>query len=260
MTKGYSHLPLDGFGILITRPIRQAERLAKSIETAGGKPIIFPTIEIQAIEDKTPLLKIIQNLKDYDLVIFISANAVEQGMPYIVESNIPLASLKFAAIGNATKKALESYNVKDVIAPSERFDSEALLELSELQNVASKKIVIFRGETGRETLATKLRERGAHVDYAACYRRVIPSIDAQSLGTSWKNGEINAVSTMSLESLSNLCDILDSSTRHLLFNTPVFVPHPRIASGAEKMGLLNLHITGTTDEDLIKDLSQYHAR
>lgn len=260
MTKAYAHLSLEGLGVLITRPIHQAERLAQAIQTAGGKPIIFPTIEIQAIGDKTSLLKMIQNLKDYDLVIFISANAVEQGFPYILESKISLHSLKFAAIGNATKKALESYNIKDVIAPSERFDSEALLELTELQNVASKKIVIFRGETGRETLASKLRERGAHVDYAACYRRAIPSMDAQFLGASWKNGEINAVSAMSLESLSNLCDILDSSTRHLLFNTPVFVPHPRIASGAEKMGLHNLHITGTTDEDLIKNLSQYHAR
>src|SRR5688500_6262995 len=117
MAKAYAHLPLEGLSILITRPIRQAERLAKLIETVGGKPIIFPTIEIQAIEDKASLLKMLQNLKDYDLVIFISANAVEQGLPYILESKIPLDSLKFAAIGNATKKALESYNIKDVVAP-----------------------------------------------------------------------------------------------------------------------------------------------
>lgn len=260
MTRTDSRLPLQGMNVLITRPIRQAERLAKHIEQVGGRPIIFPTIEIQTIEDKVPLLKIIEKIQDYNLIIFISANAVEQGMPFILNSNVSVQSLKFAAIGKATRSALETFDAKNIVSPTERFDSEALLEMGELNNVAGKKIVIFRGEAGRETLATKLRERGAHIDYAACYRRVVPSINAEEICDRWKNGEINAVSAMSLESLSNLCDILDKDSRDLLFNTPVFVPHPRIANGAEKLGLHNLHVTGTTDEELIKDLSQYHAR
>jgi len=254
-----TRLPLEGLSILITRPQRQAERLACAIEAAGGGAIVFPTIEIQPLADDSALRATVGRLSDYQMAIFVSANAVAQGMPYLTSGGAYPATLVFAAIGDATRKALQGFGVNEVLAPVERFDSEALLDLPEMQDVASKRIVIFRGEGGRETLAQKLRERGALVEYVVCYRRIRPQRDLNPLRANWQAGNIHAVSAMSLESLTNLYDILDDSTKRLLAATPIFVPHPRIAEAARKLGLTDVRVTGVNDDDLIKELSAIHA-
>ncbi len=257
--KPETHLPLQGLGVLITRPQTQAERLARVIEQVGGEAIVFPTIEIQPIANDTALQTMVGQLNSYHMAIFVSANAVEQSMPYLASNRPYPSALIFAAIGQATKKALHDFGIANVLAPTERYDSEALLNLPEMHDVKNKLVVIFRGDGGREVLAKTLRDRGATVDSAICYRRVRPQPDTSSLKAQWEAGNIQAVSAMSLESLTNLYDILDESTRRLLAVTPVFVPHPRIAEAARSLGLTQVRVTGTNDDDLIKELSLIHA-
>ena len=43
--------PLQNLGIAITRPVDQAKKLAALISEAGGNPIVFPLIEITALND-----------------------------------------------------------------------------------------------------------------------------------------------------------------------------------------------------------------
>lgn len=253
-------LSLQGLSILITRPQRQAERLARAIENAGGHGIVFPTIEIQPITDDRGLRAIIGRLHDFQMAIFVSANAVEYAAPLIVTNDLKNAIPRFAAIGKATRAALLEYGIDNVLTPTEHYDSEGLLDLADMQNVAGKSIVIFRGEGGREKLAETLRNRGAMVEYAACYQRVRPQQDIGALSKRWQAGNIHAISAMSLESLTNLYDILDASTRRLLTTTPVFVPHPRIAKGAQALGLSKICVTGASDDDLIKELSRTQCR
>ena len=254
-----TRLPLHGLSILVTRPKNQAERLARVIEHAGGEAIVFPTIEIQPIADDAALRTMVKQLDRYHMAIFVSANAVEQSMPFLAAGGANSSALIFAAIGQATKKALHDFGVANVLAPTERYDSEALLNLPEMHDVKDKQIIIFRGDGGREVLAQTLRDRGATVDSAICYRRVRPQPDTSGLQARWNTGNIHAVSAMSLESLTNLYDILDESTRRLLAVTPVLVPHPRIAEAAQKLGLTRVRVTGTHDDDLIKELSLIHA-
>ena len=84
---------------------------------------------------------------------------------------------------------MRRYGATEVIVPSERFDSEALLALPELETVAGKRIAIFRGEEGRELLGDTLRARGASVEYVACYRRVQPPADIRPLLDLWTRNE-----------------------------------------------------------------------
>jgi len=258
-TNHATRLPLEGLGVLITRPRRQAERLARTIEAAGGEAVVFPTIEIQPMDDDVALRALLANLANYHVAIFVSANAVEEGMRYLSSMDKRPSTLRFAAIGDATRKALQNFGVDSVIAPVDRFDSEALLDLQEMRDVAGKRMIIFRGEGGRNVLAETLTNRGAMVDHAVCYKRIRPQQDISLLRSRWQTGDIQAVSAMSLESLTNLYDILDEPTRRLLAETPVFVPHPRIAAGGKKMGIADVRVTGASDDDLIKELSKYHA-
>ena len=250
-----AHRPLTGVSVLITRPLHQAERVAQVIAAAGGEPMVFPTIEIQPIENRAPLEAIFDRLDDYQLAIFVSANAVQSSLPLLLERRKIPPGLACAAVGSATRAALEGFSVTGVLAPTERHDSEALLALPELQAVAGKRVLIFRGESGREVIAETLRGRGAQVDYAVCYRRVRPRTDTTALAARWREGHVHAVSAMSLESLKNLYDMLDESTQKRLAVTPVFVPHARIAEESKKLGITDVRVTGHSDNALIESLT-----
>jgi uroporphyrinogen-III synthase len=255
--------PLAGRAVVITRPERQAAGLASLIESAGGRALRFPTIEIEPI--RTPALDaVLGGLVTYDVAIFISRNAVAQGLARTRERGAgwppgppgPVA----AAIGAGTRRALEAEGFAAVIAPEGPADSEALLAEPALANVSGKRIVIFRGEGGRETLAAELRARGATVDYAECYRRVAPGTDLRPLIAQWSRGEVDAVTVSSGEGLANLAARLGEAVRPFLSAVPVFVPHPRVAQQALLLGGADVVVSGTADEDVLAALVAYFRR
>lgn len=246
--------PLAGLGILVTRPAHQSEHLAHLIREAGGNPILFPALEIVDMPDLQPLNALIDRLEQFDLAIFISPNAVNKAMNLIrARRNLP-SNLKIAAIGKGSAKVLAQYGVKDVITPQQRFDSEALLEMPELQTVAGKRIVIFRGDGGRELLGDELDRRGARHEYAECYRRQKPEADNGKLLYLWARNELHAITVTSSEVLHNLFDLVGKLGQQWLKKTPVFVPHERIAEAAREMGLQQVVVTEAGDEAMVAGL------
>ena len=154
---------LAGVGIAITRPADQAKKLATLIQSAGGTPALFPLIEITHLQDYTAFEMVIRQIAKFDWAIFISSNAVQNGMPRMLKNAIP-SKLKFAAIGPVTANELQDFGIKDVLIPKVQFDSEHLLALPEMQQIAGNKILIVRGIGGRDVLAETLKEIGrAHV-------------------------------------------------------------------------------------------------
>jgi uroporphyrinogen-III synthase len=149
--------------------------------------------------------------------------------------------------------------VPAVVAPSEGGDSESLLSLCELQSLAGRRIVIFRGVGGRDLLGQTLVARGATVDYAECYRRMRPATDMTALARAWHAGELDAVVITSSEGLRNLWDMLDASGRVLLAETPIFVPHPRIAEAAHELRLTHVTVTGAGDDATVQSLCAYFS-
>ena len=155
---------LKGKTIVVTRPIEQAKKLVALLENANATPILFPLIEITALADYTAFNAVLTQLPDIDLAIFISTNAVQNAMPRLVQQYpiLPKA-LQFAAIGPTTAAELQNYGVQHVIKPTERFDSEALLALPQMQQMSGKNVMIFRGVGGREVLADTLRSEERRV-------------------------------------------------------------------------------------------------
>ena len=250
--------PLAGKVIVVTRPAHQAGYLAQSIRAGGGNAILFPVIEIAEIEDRQPLLALIDRLDEFDWAIFVSPNAVSKAMPLITARGALPVCLRFAAVGRSSVRALHEGGVPEVLAPA-RFDSEALLELPQMQDVAGKRIAVFRGDGGRELLGDTFAARGATIEYAACYRRVRPRIDAVPLLAAWARDELHAITVTSSEGVQNLLELVGAAGRLQLLKTPIFVPHPRIAATARELGYSAVVVTAQGDDGIVQGLKCWFA-
>jgi len=250
--------PLHGKRILVTRPVAQAGKLAQMIVAQGGEPVRFPLLEIAPADDPEPLQQVIARLDIYVIAVFISPNAVEFSVPLILSTRPWPATVQAAAIGQSTAEQLALCGIGRVIAPTERFDSEALLELPEFQSerVAGNKVLILRGSGGRDVLATTLVERGAEVHAVTCYHRSAPS-DGKFLVSLLRNRQLDALTISSSEGLRNLRALLDTDTFELLRFLPVFVPHQRIAEVAVELGMQRVRLTRPADAGIIDSLCEY---
>ncbi len=226
------------------------------IESAGGRALRFPAIEIEPLRS-AELDAVLERLDSFDLAVFISRNAVEHGLACARARRSWPPGPPVAAIGAGTRRELESEGFVDVIAPEGPADSEALLAEPALAAVAGKRIVIFRGIGGRETLAEALRSRGAVVDYAECYRRVAPATDMGPLVGEWSRGAVHAIAVSSGEGLANLTRLLGEAGRGMLAATPLFVPHARVAAQARSLGAAEVVVAGAGDDEVLAALVAY---
>jgi uroporphyrinogen-III synthase len=239
--------------IAITRPLGQAGKLSTLIEAAGGKPLLFPLISITSLDHYGDFDQATANLKDYDWAIFISSNAVQNSLPRLTSHIKSLSkTLQFAAIGPSTAAELNAFGIAHVLTPTERFDSESLLSLPEMQVMANKKVMIFRGIGGREVLAESLRSRGAQVDFAESYQRINPQANTKILDDQWQKKSLDALVITSSEAMRHLIDLAKNTVWLKQIN--ICVNHLRIAEEAKKFGL-NIHVAETSgDEAMLKCL------
>jgi len=247
--------PLAGVGVIVTRPARQAGGITRQLATLGATPIVFPAIVILPPANRASLDAVHAALDQYDVAIFVSANAVEYGVP---APNVWPAKLVALAPGPGTAAALAATGIAEARIPASTFDSEGLLALPELRDVGSKRVVIFRGEGGRGDLGDTLRARGAEVTYVECYRRAAPATGAAGLSEVLREGRAHALTLTSSEGLDNLCALLDADDLHRLRQLPAFVPHPRIAEHARTLGFVPVE-TGGADAGLIAGLLEWFA-
>ena len=246
---------LSGCGIAITRPAGQAAKLAELIAEQGGKPILFPLIAIAPLDDYSAFEQKLTGLEQYDWAIFISSNAVQNAMPRLLDKlgHIP-GNLRFAAIGPMTAAELEKFGVTNTLTPHGRFDSESLLALPDMQAVANKNIMIFRGIGGRDVLADTLKMRGALVDFAECYQRVNPQTSAGALSELWQNEQVQAVVVTSSEAMRHLLDIADDGKALWIKNVTLCVNHARIAELPQQLGLKVAVADAPGDEAMLQCL------
>jgi uroporphyrinogen-III synthase len=247
---------LAGRGVIITRPAGEAQRLAKLVREAGGEPLLYPAIDILDAPDPRALDAVIDRLDDFNLAIFISPSAVDKAMSRISARRVLPVTLRCAAIGPGGVRALQRFGVSDVLAPQHRYDSESLLASSYMQNVRGLRIVIFRGDGGRELLGDTLAARGARVEYAVCYRRGKPQTDVTPLLVAWERDTIAAVIVTSSEGLRNFFARIGAAGHTGLKKTLVVVPHARIAAVARELGVTRVVESASGDEALMQTVVQ----
>jgi len=151
--------------------------------------------------------------------------------------------------------------MKPDLVPAHRFNSEALLALDELQDMHGKRVVILRGNGGREHLHDTLLERGAEVDYVEVYRRACPDIDPQFMRSLLQPGMLDVVTVTSNETLQNLFAMAGQEGQPLLRTLPLVVVSERQAQLAQELGFEHAAIVAENagDAALIEALKTFAA-
>ena len=225
----------DALRVLVTRPAGQAQALCELIEASGAHAIPLPAIEILPASDATAVAAAADTLEQYDLAVFISINAVNTGLAAILEQRSWPAGVALATVGPASQHAVEAMGLAVDLVPEHDYSSEGLLALEALQDMRGKRVVIFRGNGGRDTLHDTLRSRGARVDYVEVYRRACPQ-DGSQLQSLLQQDGVDVITATSNETLQNLFDMAGPGCQPLLRKIPLVIPGKRQAELAARLG------------------------
>jgi uroporphyrinogen-III synthase len=238
---------LEGKGVLVSRPVGQAEGLCRLVETAGGRSIPFPAIAIEPVEDRESPRQLLG--QRWDLILFVSRNAVEQALPLFPRRCLP-SRPELAAVGLATAQALTAAGRAPDLVPARRFDSESLLALPQLEDLCGKRVLIVRGKGGRTLLGERLVERGAALAYAEVYRRTLPKADPNPLISRWRQ-DVQLATATSGEILENLLTLFGGDGRALLLATPLVVVSERTARMARNRGFARVLLAERAADEAI---------
>ncbi|MEW9584178.1 fused uroporphyrinogen-III synthase HemD/membrane protein HemX [Paraburkholderia sp. DGU8] len=261
------------FTVVITRPAGQSSELIRQLQTAGIAPLEFPLIDIAPVADDAPLRAALAALERYALVVFVSPNAVDHA--FARHDGIWPHALPIGVVGPGSVQALARHGVAApahrVISPTSgtdreaaSFDSESLFAAIDASlgaaSLEGKRVLIVRGDGGREWLAERLREVGAEVEVLAAYRRIVPepSIGGWARVHALLAGLPHAWLLTSSEGVRNLHEL---AQEHLtadeivqLKHAQLVAPHPRIAQTARALGFDRITVSGAGDERIVRAL------
>lgn len=257
-TAGSRVRPLANIGVLVTRPVEQSARLIGCLQDLGAEALSFPALAIVNTPPNEALSERLALIGQYDRVLFVSPSAVQFGLVALQRVNPDaVARINAAAVGSGTAAALRMAGCRKVVVPDQGADSEHLLALPEFADLSRQRVLIFRGEGGRELIAETLRARGAQVDYAACYRRVCPTSDPAPLHAALALRRIQAVTVFSAETLDNLLHLGGEAAAAALRALPLFVPHIRIAAHAQALNFAQPIATAAGESGVLAGLVEY---
>jgi uroporphyrinogen-III synthase len=248
--------------VVITRPRAQAETFARRVAAAGREAIVFPLLDILPLQDMSALREALEDLAQYAMVAFVSPNAIDAAFSVLQQWPNEVA---IGVMGEGSRAALAQHGLlpgnATIISPRDtrRTDSQTLLEAMDLDALRGKRVLIVRGESGRELLADALRSHGVLVTQVAAYRRCAPVLDAamRAALTSLLEREADWLITSS-EALRILMrmvrDIAGDAGVVKMQQQNLVVPHIRIAETARAQGFVNVALVGSGDEHLFAAL------
>lgn len=234
---------MSGWRLLLTRPEQECQALAAALASAGVHGACLPLLRIEPLPETAQHSALICDLHRYTAVIVVSKPAARLGLALLDRYwPQPLADQPWFSVGAGTGQILADYGLP-VCWPAKGDDSEALLDLPELQKPLREalfpRVLIIRGEDGRELLAERLRSQGVEVNYLPVYRRVAPSYPAGTLQRLLQVERLNGLVVSSGQGLLHLRDLAADDWPQLAQH-PLFVPSPRVALMARELGAANV--------------------
>lgn len=228
--------------VLVCRPDPAGSELCQQIEEMGARATLFPTIAFTEAKDQAALGRAIESIGEQDWLIFISPHAVYRSVAAIRQRwPILPPNVKFAAIGAGTAKALKEAGYLTDVTPTGEWSTEGLMAEPEFQQIRLKKVMIVRGEGGREMLEKILLERGAKVAHLIAYQRVMPEINIEPTLLLIKQQAIDVIVCGSFLAVSHLKRLL-SDAWPILCTIPVIVMSERIKSLAHDLGFQTIWV------------------
>jgi uroporphyrinogen-III synthase len=245
MTKKKDPL-LAGFRIVVGRARHQASALSSGLREFGAEVIEIPFIEIRKPRSYQPLDTALKNLHDYDWLILTSVNGADAFWDRLHKLRLSkkhLKHLKVAAIGPATKKAIEKRGIKVNVVPEE-YVAESVVERLRDQ-VAGKRVLLARARVARDVIPRELRKLGAKVDVVEAYETVVPQSSRTRLRTILKSPKRpHMITFTSSSTVRNFVSLLGKNVRRGR-------PRPRKASPLDGVRLASIGlITSSTLREL----------
>lgn len=248
--------------VVVTRPLQQAQAFASRVDAIGRHPEIFPLLCIAPVDDVAPLRATLADLRAYALVVFVSPNAIDAAFEHIAAWPSDVA---IGVVGEGSRLALHAHGVTEnntrIYAPQQpdKMDSEELLKALPLVSLRGRRVLIVRGQAGRDFLSNALRAAGVDVDYLTAYQRCAPeptpACRAQLLALIDGDSEWVITSSEALRNLLALARLAGDDDRVVkLQRQTLFVSHQRIAQTAHALGFGSVVLTGSGDERLIAAL------
>jgi uroporphyrinogen-III synthase len=168
--------------VIVGRARAQASALSSQLRSHGAQVIEIPFIEIRPPKSYRLLDAALRRLCDYDWLILTSVNGVTALFERLKKLGIAggeLQHLKIAAIGPATRKAIEDRGVQVTVMPKEYVAESVVTRLR--ARVKGKRVLLVRAKVARDVIPVRLREAGARVDVREAYETVIPKSSRKML-------------------------------------------------------------------------------
>ncbi len=240
-------LPLAGLRIVVGRARHQASALSSGLRELGAEVIEIPFIEIRKPRSYQPLDTALKNLQDYDWLILTSVNGADALWKRIRKLRLTkrhFKHLKVAAIGPATKKAIEKCGIKVNVVPEE-YVAESVVE-SLRDQVAGKRVLLARARVARDVIPRELRKLGAKVDVVEAYETVIPRSSLTRLRAILKNSNRrpDVITFTSSSTVRNFANLTGKNVRRGR-------PRPRKASPLDDVRFVSIGpVTSSTLREL----------
>ena len=164
------------------RARHQASALSSGLRKLGAEVVEIPFIEIRPPQSYEPLDNALKNLSEYDWLILTSVNGVDavwERMRKLRLERKALRHLQVAAIGPATRQAIEQHGAKVNVVPKEYVAESVVTSLR--RKVKRKRVLLARAKVARDVIPRELRKLGARVDVVEAYETVVPRASQQRL-------------------------------------------------------------------------------
>ncbi len=232
----FEQRPLFGKRIVVTRATQQAPILSDKLLELGGDVIEMPATQIARL-DLAPLRAAIDNIGEYNWLIFTSQNAVaifwEQLLGRARDARA-LAGLKIAAVGPATAGALLEHGITVDVIP-QRFVAEGLLEMMNARDdVANSKVLYVTAEGARDVLPAGLREIGADLTLLEAYRSIPDGDGAQKLVRAIESGTVDLTTFTSASAVRGYVDAVGED---LALRVPAASIGPQTSDALRESGI-----------------------
>ena len=237
--------------IVVTRRIEQAGDFADKLTAAGFTPILFPTIELVAM-DKRPLDAALSQIETFDWLIFTSVNAVDFFFRRVDALQSQPDWPYIAVVGSATATRLAQHHLAPDFMPTE-FIGEALA--TGLGDLTGQRVLLPRAKAGRRELVANLQAQGAEVVEIGLYETKTLALSDVETAVFSQNlpKEYEAITFASPSSVDGFMELNPDR-----FEAIIACIGPITAAAAEKHGL-HVVITPTeyTIDGLIAALQQH---
>ncbi|TNJ33174.1 uroporphyrinogen-III synthase [Arenimonas terrae] len=223
MAKPRSTPLLAGWYVISLRPSGGHAPVRRAAAALGARVLPLSTLRLAALDAGVALAAALA----CDDVVFTSPAAVR-----FAARQAPLRprpGQRWLAVGAGTAAALRRSGVPAPLAPSGRADSEALLALPALEQVAGRDIGLVTAPGGRGVIAETLAHRGARVHLASVYQREAAPPRSDRLRAAVDAPAACALLVSSAEAFDVLWAPLPAADRERLRARPVVASSPRLA-------------------------------